>query len=126
MKHRIIILIALAKITVCNAQYNKEKLSDILSGTSEKTWSVKGTFNTFTFNKNMTAVLKKDKSAALTEKWSLSSTDNIRWFILLGTQKYELIVSYDKSGKQYLKLNTMAGDSKVSGYSETILYPQQK
>jgi hypothetical protein len=125
MKKTIIILIALVKITFCNAQYSKDKLTDILTGGTVKTWSVKGSESTYSFNKNMSAEIKT-KSAAKTEKWALSSPDNIRWFISIGAQKYELIVSYDKSGKQYVKLNSQSGDSKASGYTETVLYPLLK
>ena len=38
-------------------------------------------------------------------------------------QKFELIVSYDKSGNQYLKLKHLSDNVKSSIYEETFLYP---
>jgi hypothetical protein len=126
MKKIILILIAVLKISFCQAQYSKEKLTQILTDGNVKSWTVKGTANTYSFNKNMTAEIKNDKGTVKADKWTLSSTDNIRWFIAMSGQRYELIVSYDKGGKQYIKLNSQSGDSKASGYAETILYPAAK
>lgn len=123
MKQILIIMIVLLKVSFCNAQYSKDKLTDILTGSSVKSWSIKGSAGTYAFNKNRTVEIKNDKGVAKSEKWSLSSADNIRWFISTNGHKYELIVSYDKSGKQYIKLNSQSGDSRASGYSEIVLYP---
>lgn len=126
MKKLLLILIGVLSLSFCRAQYTKDKLTQILTNGSEKLWMVKGSANTYSFNKNMTAQIKSDKAAIKTDKWILSSTDNIRWFIAMSGQRYELIISYDKAGKQYVKLNSQSGDSKASGYAETILYPIEK
>ena len=125
----ILLLLLITKITFCNAQYNREKLTDILTGGNIKTWTVKSagamhTEKSYAFNKNLSVQVAKDKGAVQTDKWTLTSADNIRWFISIGTQKYEIIVSYDKSGKQYVKLTSQTGD-KTSVYNETLLYPSK-
>ncbi len=130
MKRIIILpLLLIIKITFCHAQYNHEKLTEILTGGNIKTWIVKNTNaahseKSYAFNKNFSVQVTKDKGAIQTEKWTLTSADNIRWFISIGKQKYELIVSYDKSGKQYVKLTSEGGD-KTSIYNETLLYPSK-
>src|SRR5688572_1623739 len=96
---RMLGLVPLLLIAVlCNAQYSKEKLTDILTGGSAKAWTVK-TSNApekaFSFNKNQTVEITKS-AGVQKEQWSLSSADNIRWFITIGSKKQELIVSYDK------------------------------
>ena len=126
MKKIFVFLFLIANISFCHAQYSKDKLTQILTDGSVKSWTDKKTGVVYTFNKNMTAEIKSDKSAGKPGKWDLSSADNIRWFISINDQKYELIVSYDKAGKQYIKLNSQGGDSKASGYSETVLYPLLK
>ena len=110
----------------CQAQYSQEKLTEILTGGNSKAWSVKATNGastekSYTFNKNLTVAIAKGEGTQ-TEKWVLSSADNIRWFVTIGSQKRELIVSYDKAGTQFLKLTSQAGD-KASIYSEMLLYP---
>lgn len=125
----ILLLLLITEITYCNAQYSREKLTEILTGGNVKTWTVKSPNaahpeKSYTFNKNFSVQMAKDKGAPQTEKWSLASTDNIRWFISIGKQRYEIIVSYDKSGKQYVKLTSEAVD-KTSVYNETILFPSK-
>jgi hypothetical protein len=115
------------------AQYDKEKLTNILTGRSTKTWMVKSVTaerpeKTFTFNKNMTvAIEKSNKGATVSEqqKWTLTTKDNIRWFVAIGSESYELIVSYAKDGSQFLKFTHQAGVSNVSGSFEMILYPSK-
>src|SRR5258706_8516866 len=111
MKQILFMLALLATATVSQAQYDREKLVNILTSGSAKTWTVKGV-NTerpeksFTFNKNMSATIAKVGSggagASEQTKWTLASKDNIRWFVTVGNQSYELIVSYAKDGSQYL------------------------
>jgi hypothetical protein len=125
MKQIFVFLILIANISFCHAQYSKDKLTQILTDGNVKSWTAKKTGVLYAFNKNMTVEIKNDVGTGKTGKWALSSADNIRWFISINDQKYELIVSYDKAGKQYIKLNSQGGDSKASGYSETVLYPQQ-
>ena len=130
MKRALILLVLLGNITIGYAQYSKEKLTDILTGGSSKSWTAKGV-NTdrpekgFTFNKNMSVQIQKsDKGAVATQndKWSLTSADNIRWTIAIGSQSYEIIVSYDKSGTQYVKLTRKADVGKATGGYELTLY----
>ncbi|MFI5218479.1 MAG: hypothetical protein ACHQNT_03240 [Bacteroidia bacterium] len=127
MKNISILLLLIIKISFCEAQYSKEKLTGIL--TNEKSWSVKGINSnraekSYTFNKDMSVKIEKQGGAvAGAEKWSLSSTDNIRWFISIGKQKYEMIVSYDKGGKQFIKLTSQLSNNKAPVYEETLLYP---
>src|SRR6185295_9725448 len=127
MKRIFIFLLLVTNISFCYAQYNKEKLTEILTGGSTKTWTVKAMNaappkKSYTFNKDFSVNIGMDNGTPQAKKWALSTADNIRWFISIGNQKYELIVSYDKAGKQYVKLTNQAGD-KASVYSETILYP---
>ena len=56
------------------------------------------------------------------EKWSLATSDDIRWFLTIGNRPYELIVSYTKTGAQYLKLTSQAEKDKVTGYYEMNLH----
>ena len=126
MKQLLILLLFISGVYNCNAQYTREKLISILTD-NEKVWTVKkGTApgaKTFTFNKNFTAEVVKQNGKNATVEWTLSTLDNIRWFITIDNQKFELIVSYDKTGQQYLKLNLQPRDIKTSVYEETILYP---
>ena len=116
------LLLFVGSFTLSYAQYSKEKLTDILTGGSTKSWTVKTAGKAekgFVFNKNMTAQVKK--GAAENVKWSISSTDNIRWFTTVGGETYETIVSYDKSGKQYVKFTHK--DATPGGNYELLLYP---
>jgi len=134
MKQKIsLVLLLLLMHTRVDAQYDRNKLIDILTGGSSKSWTVKGTNlqrpeKSFTFNKNMSVKIDKDNGKGNTvsanDHWSLSSTDNIRWFIGLGGQSYEMIVSYSKNGTQYVKLTHRAGNDSAAGYYEINLYPQ--
>src|ERR1051325_1249768 len=127
MKRILILLSFVMSISLCYGQYSKEKLTGILTGGSSKAWMVKASNaarpeKSYTFNENFTVAIAKAEGAAQNEKWALSSADNIRWFITIGSQKYEMIVSYDKGGTQYVKLTNQSGD-KSSLYNETLLYP---
>ena len=114
------------------AQYDKEKIISILTSGSSATWTVQGS-NTiaeeksYIFNVNGTCIVQPAKpgAKAFNAKWSLSSPDNIRWFIDIGDRKYELIISFDKKGQQYIKL-TRRPDRTRSVYYETLLYPLSK
>jgi hypothetical protein len=124
MKQILIIIPFILTVIFCQAQYNKEKLTDILTGGGTKAWTVKGASSekSYSFNKEFSVAITKSDGSSITEKWALSSTDNIRWFISIGSQKHELIVSYDKEGSQFVKLTNQSGD-KGSVYHETLLYP---
>ena len=98
-----------------NAQFTNEKLHDVLCGTDQKSWVVSGTNinrpeKKITFRVNNTADMEDKSQKTKQVKWSLQSADNIRWFIDIGGTKYELIVSYNKNGEQYLKLTHHDGD----------------
>ena len=119
----VLILLFVSFFKLSNAQYNKEKLTTLLTGGSTKAWSVKSSnaaeaAKSYTFNINNTVAIANGKAAVQSDKWSLSSDDNIRWFIVLGKEKSEIIVSYDKGGKQYVKLTGQAGNK-----TPLILYP---
>lgn len=127
MKRIFIFLLFFVNIMFSYGQYNKEKLTDILTGGNTRSWTVKGTSHSeksYSFSKNATVQTLNSSGASQNLKWELTTADNIRWFILIGKQRYELIVSYDKSGKQFVKFTGTAGD-KSSVYSETILYPSK-
>jgi len=125
---RIGILIALVlNISCMYAQYDKEKLSKILTANA---WSVSAVNmerpeRKITFNKDQSVLIEKDNGKGTTspvkDKWSITSPDNIRWFLSMGSQTYELIVSYTKSGSQYIKLTHQAGTDKITGYYEMNL-----
>lgn len=125
MKRTLFLLLLLFKLSSSYAQYDKEKLINILTANS---WTVKGTNvnqpeKSFTFSKDMSVQIGKDSGKGITsqkDKWSISSTDQIRWFVTVGSQPYELIISYTKSGSQYLKLTRQ---DKNSGLIELNLYP---
>jgi hypothetical protein len=95
--------------SVVNAQYTKEKLRDLLCGSGQKTWIATG-INTDRPEKTMTfktpggVVIEDQGGKTKTGNWTLQSADNIRWFIDIAGTKYELIVSYNKKGEQYIKL----------------------
>jgi hypothetical protein len=98
------------------AQYNNEKLTSLLTGGNEKTWTVSGIISErpekkMIFNKNNSVKIFDSKDQSQTKHWSLKSADQIRWFILIGEQNYELIVSYDKKGNEYIKLTHQSGKS---------------
>jgi len=124
MKRILFLLLLLGNITFGYAQYSKEKLTDILTGGNVKSWTVKSATERpekgFTFNKNMTVQVQKDKGAAQNDKWSLSSPDNIRWLLVIGNQSYEMIVSYDKGGSQYIKLTHKDAGKTTGGYEMTL------
>src|SRR5450755_3062370 len=79
MKRAFILLLLLGNITFGYAQYNKEKITEILTGGSSKAWTAKGVNverpeKGFTFNKDMTVQVQKgnEKGGAVqSEKWSL-------------------------------------------------------
>jgi len=117
MKKNLLIILLLAATGAVYGQYDKNKLMNIITS---KVWSVKGVTSerpekAFTFSKDMSVQVDKDdgKGGTVSKKdsWSLSSTDNIRWFINIGGQSYEVIVSYAKNGTQYLKLAHKTGAS---------------
>jgi hypothetical protein len=109
MKKSLFLFVFLMGSLMCYSQYNKEKLSTLLTGGSEKVWIVTGinaerAEQKMIFNKNNSVKVQFIKEQEKTVNWSLKSSDDIRWFILIGDQNYELIVSYDKKGNEYLKL----------------------
>ncbi len=128
MKRILILLLLSTSFSLSYGQYDKNKLTTILTNGTTKAWSVKGV-NTnppeksMTFNINMSAQLQKDDgkggTVSQSEKWSISTKDNIRWFITLGSQQYELVISYLKNGSQYIKLTHPAGADKY----EISLFP---
>lgn len=129
MKSILIVLLFACSAIVCEAQYNKEKLTEILAGSATKVWTVKSGSSAqgekaFTFSKDLSVTISKT-NAIENEKWALSSTDNIRWFITIGSKKYEVIVSYDKAGAQFLKLTSQANDKTSLYYNELLLYPSK-
>jgi len=132
MRSKILITcIFLFSLLSAKAQYTKEKLTDVLTGGSTKSWTVKGVNSSpdeksFSFNKNMTAVIVTQAGKSTSGSWSLNSTDNIRWFLLAGGKTYEIIVSYDKAGKQFVKLTLGNSNDKSQGYTELQLYPANK
>ncbi len=108
MKNLLIICFLITGSMSCFSQYNKEKLTAILTSGNEKSWIVAGINSDrpekkMTFTKN-NSVKTEAGNETKTENWSLKSTDDIRWFIQIGEENYELIVSYDKKGNEYLKL----------------------
>lgn len=128
MKRTFILLALLVSVSTGYAQYDKNKLIGILTDGSSKAWTVKGVNverpeKKITFNINMTAQVEKDNGkggvATQAEKWAITTKDNIRWFINIGNQPYELIVSYAKNGSQYIKLTHTAGGDAF----EMNLYP---
>jgi len=111
---------------VSSAQYTKEKLTTILTGGTEKTWNVTSVNmaakeKMFSFNKNLSVVVQDASGTKRNDKWLLSTTDNIRWFIMIGKEKYEMIVSYDKKGEEYIKLTHQSGTAKAAGDYEIKL-----
>jgi hypothetical protein len=122
MKRIVMLVLLIGSFVVANAQYSKEKITEILTGGNSKSWTVKSQGHpekTFVFNKNMSAQMNGANT-----KWSISSQDNIRWFTTVGSDSYETIVSYDKAGKQFVKL-TRKGDGKPGSNYELILYPSE-
>ena len=126
MKTKVILLLLLFNTAFCYAQYDKDKLIKILTTNS---WTVKGINSdqpekSYSFSKDMSVQIGKDngKGAVMMQKdkWTISSTDQIRWFISIGNQTYEMIISYTKSGSQYVKLTRQ---DKRSGLHELNLYP---
>lgn len=128
MKRIIVLLPFLFSLLMCYAQYNKEKIQKILTGDNEKSWTVSGINidrpeKKFIFNKNNSVKVESTKGIIKNEKWSLKSADEIRWFLSIGNQTYEFIISYDKKGNEYIKLTHQAVDNKTSGYYEIKLNP---
>ncbi len=126
MKYLPVILFLLVSASSTQAQYTKEKISNILSGDTEKSWSVNGINvsrpeKVFTFNKNNTVVIEETSGKIRKENWSISSNDNIRWFLKAGSITYELIISYDKKGQQFVKLTHGESANSASGYYEMKL-----
>jgi len=119
----VLVILFICIVKLGNAQYTKEKLTLLLTGGSTKAWNVKSSSveegaKTYTFGVNNTVAIANAKAAVQSDKWNLTTDDNIRWFIVLGKEKSELIVSYDKSGKQYIKLTGQGGNR-----TPLILYP---
>lgn len=128
MKQTLLIALLIISNSYCRAQYSKDKLIGILTSGSEKSWTVKGINETladkiYIFNKDLSVKIEKEKGKRVADKWLLTTSDNIRWFLTVAGHKFELIVSYDKSGNQYLKLKNRPDDIKSSVYEETLLYP---
>ena len=128
MKRIMILLPILLAVFMCDAQYNKVKIQKLLSGDNEKSWAVSGINierpeKKFIFNKNYSVKVESTKGIIKNEKWSLKSADEIRWFLSIGNQTYEFIISYDKKGNEYIKLTHQAVDNKTSGYYEIKLNP---
>jgi hypothetical protein len=126
MKRIILLHLLLSAVSAGYGQYDKNKLMNIITS---KVWSVKGVTTerpekAFTFSKDMTVQTNRDDGKGGTisnkENWSLSTSDNIRWFINIAGQAYELIVSYAKDGTQYLKLSHKAA---VNDSYEMNLFP---
>ncbi len=131
MKRTLILLLLLGNITFGYAQYSREKITDILTGGSSKAWTAKAVTGQrpekgFTFNKDMSVQVQKNEKggaiASANDKWSLTSKDNIRWKVEIGKETYEIIVSYDKSGTQYVKLTHKPDAGKTTGGYELTLY----
>jgi hypothetical protein len=111
-----------------NAQYNSQKIKDILTGGSQKSWTVTGINierpeRVFIFKTDLSGIIENNKGGKQNIKWSLRTNDNIRYFITIGKDNYELIVSYDKKGEQYIKLTHGGDNVKSSGYYEIKLTP---
>ena len=130
MKH-ILALLFLCCAFNTQAQYNKEKLTNILTNGNTKNWSVKGTNlerpeKTYEFNKNGNLTIGKDdgqgKIISVADKWLLTTKDNIRWFLQTGKEVNELIISFEKNGTQYLKLTHRGTGKNTSVYYETQLH----
>jgi len=126
MKRLIVLQIFLVTAVLCQAQYSKEKITSTLTGDNVRSWSATGintelTEKKFSFNKNNSVVIEYSKGTTKNDKWTLTSPDKIRWFLSIGNTTYELIISYDKKGNEYIKLTHQAGDNKTSGYYEIKL-----
>ena len=126
----LLLLFLLCKSFDLQAQFTKEKLATILTDGTKRSWSVKGTNidleeKVYTFNINGTMQIQKETGETImsVSKWVISTKDNIRWFLQIGDQLNELIISYDKAGKQYIKLTRQLADKKTSIYYESILQP---
>ena len=128
MKRICTLILFLFSISSIHAQYDKEKLTKILTANP---WSVTAAHavrpeKKFTFSKDQSVQVDKvnDKGGMVSQKdkWSITSSDNIRWFISIGKEKYEMIVSYAKNGSQFVKLTHLAGTDKITGYYEMNLY----
>ncbi len=123
MKRITLFLAFLFAASFSHAQYDKGKLTNILTGGSSKTWSVQGVNinrpeKTMTFNINGNADVEKENGKKA-DKWSVSSKDNIRWFLSVGADQYEMVVSYSKNGSQYVKLTHGTSNDKY----EMKLFP---
>lgn len=126
MKYLPVILFLLVSASSTQAQYTKEKISSILTGESEKSWSANGINESrpekvFTFNNNNTVSIEETSGKTHKENWIVSSSDNIRWFLKVGLTTYELIISYDKKGQQFIKLTHGLSANSASGYYEMKL-----
>jgi hypothetical protein len=109
MKINIFLLLLLTSSGV-KAQFTKDKLTEILCGKDQMTWQVTGINSSpaekvMTFRRNNTVGVEDLSGKKQERKWTLQSADNIRWFLDFGGTKYEMIVSYNKKGEQYIKLN---------------------
>ena len=126
MKPFCVLAIFLLSISSVFAQYDKEKLTKILTANP---WSVTSFHEVrpekkLTFFKDQSVQIDKSDKGVMSvhkHKWSIASSDNIRWFLMIGSEKYELIVSYTKSGSQFVKLTHAAGADKITGYYEMNL-----
>lgn len=126
MKYLIVALSLVFSASFAQAQYTKEKISNILSGDTEKSWLANGINvsrpeKVFTFNNKSTVSIEETSGKTHKENWVVSSSDNIRWFLKVGLTTYELIISYDKKGQQFIKLTHGESANSASGYFEMKL-----
>jgi|GEM_PF-6448171 len=106
------------------AQYTKESISAIVTGGSSKSWIDNGTSTVYTFSSNMKGEIKKATGSAQPVSWNLNTPDNLTWNLIISKESYELIISYNKEGTQYLKLVRYTGGNRVAGYKEIKLFPK--
>src|SRR5262245_47466442 len=105
MKILTLFLLCLVFQSTAMAQYDKEKLTTLLVAHA---WTVKSNVprpeKKMVFSRDHQVAVDRDNGKGVVstthEKWGLSTEDEIRWFLTMGTQTYELIVSYTKSGSQ--------------------------
>ena len=109
MKNILLSFAFLLSCLMAYPQFTKVKLTHLLTSDNQKSWMIAGVNvdlleKKMTFSNNNSVVIETENSKTTTAKWALSSPDNIRWFLQAGNQTYELIVSYNKKGEEYIKL----------------------
>ena len=127
MRTYLAVLLLLLLHRSAQAQYDKAKLTALLVS---HPWSVQSSVSRpekkMVFSSDQQVLVDRDNGkgsvAQAREKWSLSTSDDIRWFLTIGTRTYELIVSYSKSGSQYLKLTHLSEKDRITGYYEMNLH----